>query len=282
MASNQLKIKQLKEYFKNREDVMMAFVFGSQIKERHSKISDWDIACYFKPISEAIEWEKERDYPEESKIWGDLTRILQTDNVDFIVLNRVPSNIADSAIRGLPLVIKDRRLYLEFMLIITREAEDYHQTAREYSEVYWRSSSLNETDKDILNKRLIFLDSELKDAHKFHELTQYEYERDNSKRRDVERWIENLMNAAIDISKTILASEKKPIPSSYREILQGISLLSDFPKDSGEQLANWIELRNILAHEYLDIRWKRIKDFIQRNEPYFKKFIEIAKMRLLK
>ena len=280
MVSNQLEIKQLKKYFKGQDDVLMAFVFGSQVKEKCAKISDWDIACYFRPLSNTIEWEKERDYPEESKIWGDLTKILETDNVDFIVLNRVPANIAASAIKGLPLVIKDRRLYLEFMLIITREAEDYRQTAREYAEIYWRSSSLNEEDKDILNKRLIFLDSELKDADKFHNVTQFEYERDNAKRREVERWVENLMNAAIDISKTILASEKRPIPSSYREILRGISLLSDFPKDLGEQLANWAELRNILAHEYLDIRWKRIEDFIQKSEPYFRKFIEIVKIKV--
>lgn len=279
MASNQLKIKQLKEYFKNRDDVLIAFVFGSQIKEKYTKISDWDLACYFRPLSYAIEWEKERNYPEESKIWGDLTKILETDNVDFIVLNRVPANIAASAIKGLPLVIKDRRIYLEFMLLITREAEDYRQTAREYAEIYWRSSSLSVEDKDILNKRLIFLDSELRDADKFRNLTQFEYERDHTKRRDVERWIENLINSAIDISKTILAGEKQPIPSSYRKILQGIGPLAGFPKDLGERLANWAELRNILAHEYLDIRWKRIEDFIQKSEPHFKKLIKVVRRK---
>ncbi len=280
MASNQLKIKQLKEYFENRDDALMAFVFGSQIKESSTKISDWDIACYFKPLSNTVEWEEERDYPEESKVWGDLTKILETDNIDFIVLNRVPANIAASAIKGLPLVIKDRRLYLEFMLIVTREAEDYRQTTREYAEVYWRSSSLSEEDKDILNKRLVFLDSELKDADKFHSITQPEYEKDSSKRREAERWIENLMNAAIDISKTILAGEKRPIPSTYREILRGISLLPGFPEDLGEQLAKWAELRNILAREYLDIRWKRIEDFVQKSEPYFRKFIEVVKIKV--
>lgn len=280
MLPRRPEIEQLREYFENRDDTLMAFLFGSQTKETHSKISDWDIACYFTPLSNTIEWEKDRSYPEESKIWNDLTKILETDNVDFIVLNRVPANIAASAIKGIPIVIKDRGLYLEFMLIITREADDYRQTAREYTEVYWRSSSLSEEDRDVINRRLIFLDSELKDADKFQELTQFEYEKDSTRRRDVERWIENLMNAAIDVSKTILACENRPIPSNYREILRGISLLPYFPGDLGEQLSNWSELRNILAHEYLDIRWKRIEDFIRKSEPYLRKFIDVVRMKV--
>ena len=85
------------------------------------------------------------------------------------------------------------------------------------------------------------------------------------------------MNAAIDVSKTLLASEKQPIPSSYREILRNISLFSNLPGDLGEKLAGWAQLRNILAHEYLDIRWKRIENFIQEGEPYFKKFVEVVR-----
>jgi hypothetical protein len=54
--------------------------------------------------------------------------------VDFIVLNRARSSIASSAIKGRPIIIKDRGLYLDFMLRVTAEAEDY----REMVEDYWR------------------------------------------------------------------------------------------------------------------------------------------------
>lgn len=36
-------------------------------------------------------------------------------------------------------------------------------------------------------------------------------------------------------------------------------------------------LRNILAYEYLDIKCKKISDFIQTGEQYFKSFVEAAK-----
>jgi uncharacterized protein YutE (UPF0331/DUF86 family) len=36
-------------------------------------------------------------------------------------------------------------------------------------------------------------------------------------------------------------------------------------------------LRNILAHEYLDIKWKRFSDFIQNSQEYFQALMEAAK-----
>lgn len=274
------KQKLLKVYFSGRDDVLMAFIFGSRAKERAVEFSDWDIAVYFKPSSRTIEWEQDRAYPAESEIWGEITRLLKTDHVDLVVLNRAPATIAAAALQGTPLVIKDRKIYLELMLIVTREAEDYSRTAREYAEVYWRSSSLSREDADVLNRRLVFLDSELQDTDQFRGLTQKEYEADSMKRRQVERWIENLMNAAIDIAKTLLASEKRPIPSTYREVLRAIGTLPDFPEVLGKQLAGWAELRNILAHEYLDIRWKRIKNFIEASPPRFQQLIDGVKRRL--
>lgn len=155
------------------------------------------------------------------------------------------------------------------------------ETAKEYAQIYWRSHSLSEEDKHILNKRLIFLDSKLSDSDKFKPLTRLKYEQDRMKQRQAERWIENLMNAAIDISKIILASQKRPIPSTHMEILKGIDTIAGFPEGAGEQLAKWTELRNILAHEYLDVRWKRIDDFIKRSEPYFRKLTEAVKSNFL-
>jgi uncharacterized protein YutE (UPF0331/DUF86 family) len=290
------KKKLLENYFTARSDVLMAFIFGSRAKalarlpaddRLASSISDWDVAVYLKPLSPEIECEQappsagqDCRYPQESVIWGDICDILKTDYVDLVILNCAPANIAASAIQGMPVVIKDRKVYLEFMLSVTREAEDYRQTAREYAEVYWRSASLSREDADVLNRRLIFLDSELRDACQFQGLTREEYERDSRKRREVERWIENLMNAAIDISKIILASEKRPIPSTYRETLWMMGTLPDFPGALGEQLAQWAELRNILAHEYLDIRWRRIENFVKTSLPYFRQFIDGVRGRL--
>jgi len=136
------KIQALKEYFTKRGDVVMAFLFGSRAKGEgriHSN-SDWDIGVYFAPLSEELEYEDtDREYSKEHEVWKDCTWILGTENIDLIVLNRIPASIAADAIRGTPLVIKDRGLYLRFMIMITGVAEDYRIFAREYDEIFQRS-----------------------------------------------------------------------------------------------------------------------------------------------
>ncbi|MCK4244184.1 MAG: nucleotidyltransferase domain-containing protein, partial [Candidatus Omnitrophica bacterium] len=65
------RIKLLKEYFEKQPSVILAFLFGSRVKGLDRKISDWDIAVYFKP-EKHLELEAERGYQEEHKIWSDL------------------------------------------------------------------------------------------------------------------------------------------------------------------------------------------------------------------
>ena len=44
-----------------------------------------------------------------------------------------------------------------------------------------------------------------------------------------------------------------------------------------EKLSQWVKLRNIVAHEYLDIRWDSIKRFIEETEPVYKSFLECVR-----
>lgn len=44
-----------------------------------------------------------------------------------------------------------------------------------------------------------------------------------------------------------------------------------------DRLASWADLRNILAHEYLDYRWKEIQKFLQESESPIRAFIDAAK-----
>lgn len=271
-------LEKLKEYFEKRGDVVMAFVFGSQAKGRAHAGSDWDIAVYFKPEVEWVEWEEQnREYPEEDRVWGDCMDILKTDNVDLIVLNRAPASIADSAIRGIPLVIKDRGLWLDFMLIITRQAEDFREFVRDYYEIYQRSKSLTSEDKERLRNVLIFMEEQLSMYLYYAEFRLVDYTENFHKRGEVERWIENIVNVSIDISKIILSSEKKLIPSAYRETMLRAVLVLKLPENFIGKFEEWVKLRNILAHEYLDIKWKKIDNFIKNSEPYFRSFTDAAK-----
>ena len=125
----------LRRYFTTRQEVAFAFLYGSHARGTATKQSDVDIAAYFYPRERhPLEFEEEVFYPAENEIWGDLERILNRE-VELLVLNRVPATVAVSAIKGIPLVIKDKNLYLDFMEIATDVAEDFTEfIINEYKE----------------------------------------------------------------------------------------------------------------------------------------------------
>ena len=271
-------INNLKEYFRKNEDVVMAFIFGSRAKENVRPGSDWDIAVYFTPQEGYLEWEaQDREYLIEDRVWSDCVEILKTDDVDLIVLNRIAASIAATAIQGMPLVIKDYDLWLKFLLIITQEAEDYREFVDDYYAISQRSASLTPQDRESLKKTISFLEEQMSIYSYFNDLSERDYTNDIHKRNDVERWIENIVNSSLDLSKIILASQKKIIPDTYSDSIKQAIWFLELPQDFVERFQRWVKLRNILAHEYLDIKWKRISDFIQNSQEYFQALMEAAK-----
>lgn len=125
-----------------------------------------------------------------------------------------------------------------------------------------------------LAKHITFLEEELKDYGKFESLSWNEYNQERSKRRDVERWIENIVNSSIDIAKIILTVEGTSLPDTYKETVVLLSLVPGFDKNEAESLSGWIKLRNIISHEYLDIRWSSIKKFISESKPLYEGFLD--------
>ncbi len=272
-------IKQLERYFSDAPDVLAAFLFGSQAKNTAGKISDWDIAVYLKPQEPGrVEWEEtDKNYTQDNKIWDDLVGILKTDNVDLVVLNRTPSNIAASVIsEGIPLIIKDRKIFLDFALLTMRQAEDYADFVDRYYEISQRSASLSPRDKEKLKKIIDFLEQETSFYDYFLTFSFIDYQ-DAHKRRDIERWVENMINSAIDTGEIILASERKKIPDYYKDIFVQLGLLPEFDSMNIEKFTGWVKLRNILAHEYLDIKWQKVQVFVKESSGYFREFLGSVK-----
>lgn len=132
-------------------------------------------------------------------------------------------------------------------------------------------------DRERLIRYVDFMESELSDFPKFLKIDWKAYLEDKDLRRNLERWIENLVNCSIDIAKVILVAEDKRIPLTYKEILKELGATQYFDEEFGENLSQWSILRNILAHEYLDTRWNSIKKFVQSSEPIYRKLITVIK-----
>ena len=57
--------------------------------------------------------------------------------------------------------------------------------------------------------------------------------------------------------------------------------LKDFDKNIAEKLGEFARLRNIITHEYLDIRWEQMQNFVKTARPLFEYTIEFVKKNFL-
>src|SRR3989338_7579788 len=244
------KIALLKDYFAKKQDIVMAFISRTYAKSREMSESDLDIAIYFQPTNSMLEWEETKQYENEDIIWNEIERTAGI-KTDLIVLNRAPATLAAAIIsEGVPIVIKDYALYLRFLLTVSSAAEYFREFTIDFWNIKQRSRSLTDIDRDRLIRIADCLETELKEYPAFISLNQKIYESDGAPRGN---------------------------PETYREILRELSLINDFDQEAAEKLAQFAKLRNILAHEYLDIRFVQIKKFIQESEPAYRQLLDFFK-----
>ncbi len=137
--------------------------------------------------------------------------------------------------------------------------------------------SLRKEDRENLIRHIDFLESELQDYPEFRDMDWTTYQTSRDKRRNVERWIENIVNCSIDIAKVLLATEEKPVPETYKDILRQMGTIHTFDEKFGRDLSKWARLRNIITHDYLDIKWDSIKIFIDQAEPTYRRLLQGVK-----
>lgn len=135
-------------------------------------------------------------------------------------------------------------------------------------------------DRERLIRYVDFMETELSDFPKFSKIDWRAYHEDRDLRRNLERWIENMVNCSIDMAKVIFASKDRRIPATYKEILKELGSIEPFDEAFGDSVSQWASLRNILAHEYLDIRWTSIKEFLKTSEPVYRQLVDTIRVFL--
>lgn len=269
-------VGKLKRYFASRDEIVMAFLFGSRSEGRARPSSDWDIGVYFTPKTR-LELETKEQYAGEDEIRSDAERLTGSET-DFVVLNRArPSLVFDVLNSGTVLAKKDETMYLELLLRTHYEAVDYWNFVKEFWGIREQATSLTPKARALLVEHLTFLENELTDLSKFKKLSWKQYNEDRSSRRDIERWVENVVMSLLDIAKIVLASEKKDVPQTYSETLKQFASLFLFGEAAADNLGKFAELRNLVAHEYLDMRFERIRRFVAETETQLPPVIEKIK-----
>ncbi|WP_440948017.1 type VII toxin-antitoxin system MntA family adenylyltransferase antitoxin [Methanosarcina sp. T3] len=99
----------LPEFFKSREYVELAYLFGSTAEGTEGPLSDIDIAVYLSgKLTKGERIEKRLE------LMGELSSLLRTDNVDLLVMNDAAPVINFEVIRpNVPLFVRNEDLKLD-------------------------------------------------------------------------------------------------------------------------------------------------------------------------
>jgi uncharacterized protein YutE (UPF0331/DUF86 family) len=136
-------------------------------------------------------------------------------------------------------------------------------------------------DRERLAKIVEFALVELGDLKaRFLRVKRQSYEMDRDLRRNLERCIENIVNASLDMAKILLVAENLPMPDTYRQYFEALANAGVIAPDVSQAIEHGVTIRNVLAHHYLDIRWRSIERFLREDWPYYETFLETVRRRI--
>ncbi len=118
-------IEMLREYFKDKEEILLAFIFGSIVNSQITRESDVDIAILFNRMP---------DFKEILYLKGRLSDLIKRE-IDIVVLNNASPIIRMQVLKkGLLVANKDRAKYNDFFVRTIKEYEDLKYQRREIEE----------------------------------------------------------------------------------------------------------------------------------------------------
>jgi len=117
--------------------------------------------------------------------------------------------------------------------------------------------------KGRITDSLQFIATEIKEFEQdYSTKTWKDYKRDRKLQKLMDRTVENIFTALIEICGTILTQEGISV-ESYAQVLSECSQRMGFSEEEQEILAKIAIQRNRLAHRYLNFRWQAINMFIK-------------------
>lgn len=135
---------------------------------------------------------------------------------------------------------------------------------------------LKPEQKENIITRMAFIEAELSDLERLRNTDWLTFLNKRELRRNIERMVENIANACIDIGKIILAGEASEMPSTYKDIFMKLGEIKLISPELALEIGELVVLRNLLAHQYLDLEWDKIKKFLSDGLEKVKEFVRAA------
>ena len=122
--------QKLGDFFSGVEDVAVAYLFGSTVRGEANSLSDIDIAVLFKDSLL-----QEETFDLQLELIGELTELLNTNNVDLVVLNDSPLLLTYNIIRDGIILKSDEPVRVRFETrIMSRYLDERYHIERHAKE----------------------------------------------------------------------------------------------------------------------------------------------------
>ncbi len=244
-------IAKLKESFKDEENVLLAYLFGSRAKSKGSFVSDYDIAVLLRrrglrELGEVVFM--------SSKALG-----VNEDLIDVLDLAEAPLHLKAKVLtEGIKLIDRgyEKALKLEVNIKYPEIAPQMKGLLRHWAENPY------EVDLKLVKDRLDYLlhtSSHIKSFLERHER--------NALLEDFEAWhalksmVQDSIQYMIDVCAHVFSSKDLGIASSYREYVEKLAGRGYMDAVLAEDLKVAIMIRNRLIHRYLMVKLEELWDF---------------------
>ena len=120
--------------------------------------------------------------------------------------------------------------------------------------------------KGRIMETIAFITKEMEEFESDYSLkTWQEYQSDIKLQKLIDRTIENILTAFIEVCGTVL-TEENILAESYTDVMQKAGSLFGFSEEVIETLAKLAIKRNRLAHRYLNFRWQVVKFYTNNRD----------------
>jgi uncharacterized protein YutE (UPF0331/DUF86 family) len=105
-------------------------------------------------------------------------------------------------------------------------------------------------DRDLILRRLAFLETYLEQLAPYREMDLAAYQRDWKTQRVIERTLHLAIETCMDLADHIVADRRLRVPETGAESFEILAEAQLLPRDLGDALAKMVGFRNILVHDY--------------------------------
>ncbi len=139
---------------------------------------------------------------------------------------------------------------------------------------------MSPVDQTLIERKLIQLTERINHLQRYASEGWEPYRTNLERRKTTEKFLQEMIEAAIDVNTHVLVESKGSIPQDYFSSFTKLGELGWISEDLASKLAPSTGLRNRLVHQYSEIDDQKIFNIISSEFKWFKDYVHSIRKQL--